>query len=69
MADLIAQEARALAAEAFVFGYPLVLMDVSRAAMLGRPGLGGGQPNAFSHVRAFPDASFTSVVSPNADTL
>ena len=69
MAELIAQEARALAAEAFVFGYPLVLMDVSRAAMLGTPGPWGGQPNAFHHVRAFPDASFTSVVSPNADTL
>lgn len=25
--------------------------------------------NQFAHLRAFPDASFTAVVSPNADTL
>jgi hypothetical protein len=64
-------EASALAAEAFVFGYPLVLMDVSRLSFLGQSS-GDGHRNAMnelSHAREFPDASFTAVVSPNTDTL
>jgi len=63
-------EAGTLAAEAFVFGYPLVLMDVSREVMLNAPRPAGGmRANEFEHIREFPDPSFTSVVSPNADTL
>jgi hypothetical protein len=64
-------EAVGLAADAFVFGYPLVLMDASRAVFMNAPRPdGGGQPaNELSHLRTFPDASFTQVVSPNADTL
>ena len=54
---------RALAGEVFVYGYPLVLMDVTRETMSARTA------NAFHHARVFPDASFTDVVSPNADTL
>jgi hypothetical protein len=49
-----------LAAEAFVYGYPLVLMDRT---------LSGAEQNQLQHLRAFPDASFRDVVSPNADTL
>ncbi len=69
--EMTMDDVRATAGVAFVFGYPLVLMDVSRTVLLGGdiPGVGRGRPNAFTHVRAFPDASFTSVVSPNADTL
>ncbi len=58
------ETAQAIAADAFVYGYPLVLMDLSREAFLT-----AGRPNAFTHAREFPDASFTAVVSPNADTL
>lgn len=67
MADDLAQ----IAAEAFVFGYPLVIMDVSRQTFLERPGMTGAPLtiNELSHLRRFPDASFTDVVSPNADTL
>ena len=54
-----------LAAEAWIFGYPLVLMDVTRRAMTAQ----GQQPNTFEHLRSFPDPTFTDVVSPNADTL
>ena len=64
-------EARAVATEAFVFGFPLVLMDASRR-VLTRRARAGGRPlgvNRLDHVRQFPDASFTDVVSPNADTL
>src|SRR5580704_5202736 len=54
------------AAEGFVYGYPLVLMDATRPFFAGHD---GSRVNRLSHVRAFPDASFTAVVSPNADTL
>jgi hypothetical protein len=54
-----------LAAEAWIFGYPLVLMDVSRQVMTTQ----GAPPNSFDHMRAFPDHTFTDVVTPNADTL
>lgn len=52
------------AAQAYVYGYPLVLMDLTRQA------LGNGEPiNGFTHVRAFPDHTFRNVVRPNNDTL
>lgn len=55
---------KALSAEVFVYAYPLVLMDVTREVMTARTPV-----NTFSHKRSFPDATFTDVVSPNADTL
>lgn len=55
---------KALSTEVFVYAYPLVLMDVTREVMTARTPV-----NTFSHKRSFPDASFTEVVSPNADTL
>ncbi|KWR91080.1 DUF1254 domain-containing protein [Cupriavidus sp. IDO] len=55
---------KALSAEVFTYAYPLVLMDVTRELMTTRTPV-----NTFSHKRAFPDPSFTDVVSPNADTL
>lgn len=60
-----------LAGEAFVFGYPLVLMDVTRAVMTATPKPDGKRApaNQFAHLRQFPDYTFTDVVSPNVDTL
>ncbi|EHP44495.1 hypothetical protein OR16_02360 [Cupriavidus basilensis OR16] len=55
---------KALSAQIFVYAYPLVLMDVTREVMTARV-----PANSFSHKRSFPDATFTDVVSPNADTL
>ncbi len=71
LAALTAVEARALAEEAFIFGYPLVLMDVTREVMTAtpRPDEQRAPINQFAHLRAFPAPSFTAVVSPNADTL
>jgi hypothetical protein len=64
----------AIAEEAYIFGYPLVLMDITRQMPIaGRPTNNGEvyqvPANQFRHTRALPDASFTAVVSPNADTL
>ncbi|MQY04088.1 DUF1254 domain-containing protein [Actinomadura macrotermitis] len=52
------------AAQAWLYGYPLVLMDLSREAMTARVPV-----NRFDHMREFPDDTFTDVVTPNADTL
>lgn len=70
MAQLTPEEATDIAAGAFLFGYPLVLMDVTRAVALNKDGPSGrASLNTLSHLRSFPDASFREVVSPNADTL
>lgn len=54
-----------LGAEAYIFGYPLVIMDVTRA----NAALAIGPENTLRKVRQFPDAGFTEVVRPNVDTL
>ena len=59
-----AQGLRQLAQEVYVYAYPLVLMDVSRQVLTART-----PANQFRHSPGFPDANFTGVVSPNADTL
>lgn len=51
-------------ARAYVFGYPLVLMELTRRAMVYE------QPeNSFAHNQVFPDHNFREVVRPNNDTL
>jgi hypothetical protein len=64
-------DARAIATEGYVFGYPLVLMDVTRQKMtaVASASQAGAPLNQFCHLSEFPDASFIDVVSPNADTL
>ena len=66
-----AVEASKVAADAYIFGYPLVLMDVTRAVQtaVAKPDGLRAPTNTFAHVRAFPDAAVTDVVKPNADTL
>jgi hypothetical protein len=66
-----AGEVSRLAADAYIFGYPLVLMDVTRhvATSTMQPALGRAPTNTFAHMRSLPDASYTDVVSPNADAL
>jgi hypothetical protein len=59
-----AKDAYEIGVEAYVYLYPLVIMDVTRRQMLGR-----GPMNTFSHMRAFPPGDFKEVVRPNFDTL
>ena len=70
-AQLTEDEAAKVAEDAYVFGYPLVLMDVTKTISTAVPKPAGTRApiNQFAHVRAFPDATYTDVVSPNADTL
>jgi hypothetical protein len=53
------------AAESYVYGYPLVLMDVTQRAFTATR----AAPNAIFNVPAFPDSDFREVVRPNVDTL
>ena len=66
-----AQQARDIATEAYIFGYPLVLMDITRQTFTNtsKSGENTAPVNQFGHKRAFPDPNMTAVVSPNADTL
>ena len=70
-AQLTKDQAAKVAEDAYVFGYPLVLMDVTKAVSTAVPKSEGTKApiNQFAHVRAFPDATYTDIVSPNADTL
>jgi len=65
------RELRTIAVEAYVFGYPLVLLDATRALATsdGRGSGAGAVVNQFIHSRAFPNERFHDVVSANADTL
>lgn len=66
------EEAFQIGVEAYVYFYPLVLMDITRRQMTNiEPGkaAGSGPKNNFSHVRTFPPADFKTVVRPNFDTL
>jgi hypothetical protein len=58
----------AIATEAYTFGLPLILMDITRRQMIDASNPYGAPENTFRHRSEFPDASFRDVVRPNADT-
>jgi len=65
-------ELPSIAQEAYVFLYPLILMDITRRQMINSdPKVNpvGGPANAFTHIRSFPPADLRTVVRPNFDTL
>jgi hypothetical protein len=67
------QEATEIAVEAYLYAYPMILMDVTRKIATNCEAADGAKmcapTNQFAHVPVFPDATFTDVVRPNADTL
>jgi len=66
------EEAQTIAGEAYVYLYPLILMDVTRKQLINTdPKVNpvGGPANKFTHVRQFPTADMRAVVRPNFDTL
>ncbi|MFJ9371679.1 DUF1254 domain-containing protein, partial [Nocardia sp. NPDC101769] len=63
-APVSADDAREIAADAYTYAYPLVLTELTRRASMPKAPM-----NQFENLRAFPDANFTTVVRPNADTL
>jgi hypothetical protein len=70
--SLSTDEAQTIAQEAYVYLYPLILMDLTRKQLINaEPKVNpiGGPANAFTHIRAFPPADMRAVVRPNFDTL
>src|SRR6516164_4205715 len=66
------QEARAIAVDAYLYLYPLVIMDLTRKQSTNiAPGreFGKGPMNEFTSVRQYPPANFKGVVRVNFDTL
>jgi len=66
------QEAHAIGVDAYVYLYPLVIMDVTRQQSTNiEPGkeFGKGPMNAFTSVQEYPPANFKGVVRVNFDTL
>ena len=70
--SLSAEEAQAIAVDAYVYFYPLVTMDLTRKQLINMPPGGGGiggPMNSFTNIPAFPTADMKAVVRPNFDTL
>lgn len=59
------------AVEAYVYGYPLVTMEMTRRVVtnVAKPEGSKGPMGHLIKLREYPDASFTDVTAPNADTL
>lgn len=65
------KEATEIGIEAYVYGYPLVTMDVTRRVMtnVAKPQGAHAPMGQFLLMRKYPDAAFKDVTAPNADTL
>src|SRR6202451_1052108 len=70
-APLSAEEASAIATDAYIYGYPLVTMEYTRRVLTNVSGPSGlkAPMGQFARARSYPDASFHDVTAPNADTL
>ncbi|MCX6922440.1 MAG: DUF1254 domain-containing protein, partial [Verrucomicrobia bacterium] len=68
---LTAREATDIATDAYIYGYPLVMMDVARRMLTNvRDPEGIYAPmGQFARIRTFPTASNHEITAPNADTL
>src|SRR5262245_65238681 len=60
-----------LATDAYIYGYPLVTMEMTRRIMTNVASAGGnrGPMGQLIKARNYPDASSRDVTAPNADTL
>jgi hypothetical protein len=58
-------ELESIAMDAYIYGYPLVLVNITKAGMLAN----GSCINQFLNQRVFPNPKFTTIVRPNVDTL
>ena len=67
-----AQEARAIAEEAYIYGYSLITTEVTRVQMTNvdkESGALRGPTNQFINVKRYPPGDYRGVSAPNADTL
>ena len=68
---LTPEEAQGIAEETYIFGYPMILMDLTAKKMSNVPEAGNetAPVNQFAHFPEFPTPDFKDIVKPNADTL
>ena len=64
-------EARNLGVEAYVYGYPLITMEMTRRVVtnVAAPTGAHAPMGQLANLREYPNASFRDVTAPNADTL
>ena len=65
------QEALAIATEAYIYGYPLITMEMTRRVITNveKPEATRAPMGQLIRMRKYPDATFKDVTAPNADTL
>lgn len=70
-APLTESEAREIAIDAYVYGYPLVTMEMTRRVMTNSTKPEGklAPVGSFAHLRKYPTPTDKEVTAPNADTL
>lgn len=68
---LDAEEAAKIGIEAYIYGYPLVTMEITRRVSTNVATVEGtrGPMGQFVNLREYPSAAFRDVTAPNADTL
>src|ERR1700749_1385774 len=68
---LPADEASAIGIEAYIYGYPLVTMEMTRRVMTNveKPSGTRAPMGQIVRMREYPSAAFRDVTAPNADTL
>ena len=66
---LTASQAETIGVDAYLYLYPLVIMDVTRRQSINSKGNGRGPVNQFHNYPTYPPATDTSVVRTNYDTL
>ncbi|MBA0045967.1 DUF1254 domain-containing protein [Mycobacteroides sp. LB1] len=68
---LSADEAKAIAMDAYVYGYPLVTVEMTRRVMtnVAKPEAMRAPMGQLVRLGEYPDAAFRDVTTPNADTL
>ena len=70
-AGLSEADVMAIATDAYIYGYPLVTMEMTRRVMtnVAKPEGTHGPMGQFVKMREYPTAAFKDVTAPNADTL
>ncbi|WP_308364787.1 MULTISPECIES: DUF1254 domain-containing protein [unclassified Microbulbifer] len=69
--SLSPQEAKSIAVDAYIYGYPLVTLEMTRRVMtnVAKPEGNRAPVGQFARLRKYPTAAFHDVTAPNADTL
>jgi hypothetical protein len=69
--DVKTVESYETAKDAYIYAYPLITMEYTRRAStnVAEPAGIGAPMGQFAKLRSYPDATFTTVTAPNADTL